>query len=69
MSATRVSRLKGPFFRWQSSGLIYRFSVGEGGRVVLNWGVGHTGLYAQEQSAACVCSCRGAAWQRASDSA
>lgn len=40
MSAAHVSRLKGPFCRWQSSGLIYRFSVGEGGRVVLKWGVG-----------------------------
>ena len=69
MSAAHVSRLKGPFFRWQSSGLIYRFSVGEGGRVVLNWGVGHMGLYAQEQSAACMSCCRGAAWQGASDSA
>lgn len=49
MSATCVSRLKGPFFRRQNSGLIYRFSVGEGGRVVLKGRVGHAGLYVQEQ--------------------
>lgn len=38
MSATHVSRLKGPFFRGQNAGLIYRFNVGEGGRGGLELG-------------------------------